>query len=154
LGYVTDWEKYNLMEGEANIFFEDAYIGKTILDVRYIKDTLSVSLGRDKSVQVNREKIKDLTSQKLIGAKKEDSKAWRFSVGNNRTQEIHLVLLDQVPVPTLDEIELDVKELSGAIWNKETGEIRWELDMGSKTNQEVELKYAVKYPKYQNLILE
>lgn len=154
LGYVTDWEKYNLMEGEANIFFEDAYIGKTILDVRYLKDTLNVSLGRDKGVQVNREKIKELTSQKFIGAKKEDSKAWRFSVRNNKAQKIHLVLLDQVPVPTLDEIELDVKELSGGIWDKETGEIKWELDLGSKTNQEVELKYTVKYPKYQDLILE
>lgn len=154
MGYVTDWEKYNLLEGEANIFFEDNYIGKTILDVRHIKDTLSVSLGRDKGVQVNREKIKDLTSQRIIGTKKEESKAWRFSVRNTKAQEIHLVILDQVPVPTLNEIELDVKDLSGGKWNKETGEIRWELDLDSKTNRDVELKYAVKYPKYQNLILE
>lgn len=154
MGYVTDWEKYNLLEGEANIFFEDAYIGKTILDVRYMKDTLNVSLGRDKGVQVNREKIKDLTSQKIIGTKKEESKAWRFSVRNTKAQEIHLVILDQVPVPTLNEIELDVKDLSRGKWNKETGEIRWELDLDSKTNRDVELKYAVKYPKNQNLILE
>ena len=28
---ISDWEKYNLLEGEANIFFEDTYIGKTLL---------------------------------------------------------------------------------------------------------------------------
>ena len=154
LGYVTDWEKYKLLEGEANIFFEDTYIGKSILDVRFIKDTLSVSLGRDKGVVVNREKIKDLTSQKLIGAKKEETRAWRISVKNNKSQDIKMILLDQVPVPTLDEIELDLKEVSRGKWNEESGEIKWELELDSKESKDVVLRYAVKYPKYQNLIFD
>ena len=154
IGYITNWEQYNLLEGEANIFFEDTYIGKSILDVRFIKDTLSVSLGRDKGVVVNREKIKDLTSQKLIGAKKEETRAWRISVRNNKSQDIKMVLLDQVPVPTLEEIELDVKETSRGVRNEETGEIKWELKLDSKENQELILKYTVKYPKYQNLVFE
>ena len=154
LGYVTDWEKYKLLEGEANIFFEDTYIGKSILDVRFIKDTLSVSLGRDKGVVVNREKIKDLTTQKLIGAKKEETRAWRISVKNNKTQDIKMVLLDQVPVSTLEEIEIDIKDASRGVWNEETGEIKWELELDSKESKDLDLKYAIKYPKHQNLIFD
>jgi len=154
LGYVTDWEQYNLLEGEANIFFEDTYIGKSVLDVRFISDTLSISLGRDKSVSVNREKIKDLTSWKLIGNKKEDTRAWRISVKNNKTQSIHMVLLDQVPVPTIEELELDVKELSGGKRDKDTGEIKWTLDIKPKESKEVDLRYTLKYPKDRNIILE
>jgi uncharacterized protein (TIGR02231 family) len=154
LAYVTDWEQYRLLEGEANIFFEDTYIGKSILDVRFVKDTLSVSLGRDKGVLVQREKIKDLTSKKLIGTKKEETRAWRISVRNNKSQDIKMVLLDQVPVPTLNEIELDVKGTSKGKWNKETGEIRWELELDSKKHQDLELRYSIKYPKHQNLIFD
>jgi len=154
LGYITNWEQYNLLEGEANIFFEDTYIGKSILDVRFISDTLSVSLGRDKSVSVNREKIKDLTSWKLIGNKKEESRAWKISVKNNKTQTINMVLLDQVPVPTIEELELNVKDLSGGKRNEETGEIKWMLRLKPKESKEVDLKYSLKYPKYQNIILE
>jgi hypothetical protein len=154
LAYVTNWESLKLLEGEANIFFEDTYIGKSILDVRFVKDTLSVSLGRDKGVVVQREKIKDLTSKKFIGTKKEETRAWRISVRNNKTQDIKMVLLDQVPVPTLNEIELDVKGTSKGKWNKETGEIRWELELDSKKHQDLELRYAIKYPKHQNLILD
>ena len=154
LGYVTDWEKYKLLEGEANIFFEDTYIGKSILDVRFIKDTLSVSLGRDKGVVVTREKIKDLTTQKLIGAKKEETRAWRISVKNNKTQDIKMVLLDQVPVSTLEEIEIDIKDASRGVWNEETGEIKWELELDSKESKDLDLKYAIKYPKHRNLIFE
>ncbi len=133
---------------------EDTYIGKSILDVRFISDTLSVSLGRDKSVSVNREKIKDLTSWKLIGNKKEESRAWKISVKNNKTQTISMVLLDQVPVPTIEELELDIKDLSGGKRNEETGEIKWMLKLKPKESKEVDLKYSLKYPKYQNIILE
>lgn len=154
LGYITNWEQYKLLEGEANIFFEGSYIGKSILDVRFISDTLSVSLGRDKSVSVNREKIKDLTSWKFIGNKKEESRAWKITIKNNKTQAIQMVLLDQVPVPTLAELELDIKDLSGGKRNKETGEIRWSLKLKSMESKEVELKYSLKYPKYQSIILE
>jgi len=154
LGYITNWEQYNLLEGEANIFFEDTYIGKSILDVRFISDTLSVSLGRDKSVSVNREKIKDLTSWKFIGNKKEESRAWKISVKNNKTQTINMVLLDQVPVPTIEELELDIKDLSGGKRNEETGEIKWILKLKPKESKEVDLKYSLKYPKYQSIILD
>jgi len=154
LGYVTDWEQYKLMEGEANIFFEDTYIGKSILDVRFISDTLEVSLGRDKSVIVNREKIKDLTSWKFIGTKKEDTRAWRISVRNNKSQPIKMVLLDQVPVPTLEEIELDVEELSKGKRNKVTGEIKWELQLDPNESTEIDLRYSLKYPKNRTLVID
>jgi hypothetical protein len=57
-------------------------------------------------------------------------------------------------VSTLEEIEVDVKELSRGNRNEETGEIKWILELDPKENQELILKYAVKYPKYQDLILE
>jgi len=154
LGYITNWEQYNLLEGEANIFFEDTYIGKSILDVRFVSDTLSISLGRDKSVSVNREKIKDLTSWKLIGSKKEETRAWKITMKNNKTQAINMVLLDQVPVPTIEELELNIKDLSGGKRNEDSGEIKWMLKLDPKESKEVNLKYSLKYPKYQNIILE
>jgi len=154
LGYITNWEQYKLLEGEANIFFEDTYIGKSILDVRFISDTLSVSLGRDKSVSVNREKIKDLTSWKFIGNKKEESRAWKITVKNNKSQTINMVLLDQVPVPTIEELELDIKGLSGGKRNEDSGEVRWTLKLKPMESKEVELKYSLKYPKYQSIILD
>ena len=67
---IVDWEKYSLLEGEANIFFEDSYVGKTLLNLSAATDTLSISLGKDKNVSVNREKVKDYTTKQFIGSKK------------------------------------------------------------------------------------
>jgi hypothetical protein len=151
---VVEWEKYNLLEGEANIFFEDTYVGKSLLDVRYATDTLKISLGRDKNVSVNREKVKEYTSKQFIGTKKEETRDWMTSVKNNKSQKINMMIIDQVPVSTAEEIEVDVQKISGAVHNTETGEIKWVFTLEPKEKKDVELKYAVKYPKNQYLIVE
>lgn len=151
---IVDWEKYNLLEGEANVFFEDTYVGKTLMDVRYASDTLEISLGRDKKVSVNREKIKDFTNKQFIGNKKEETRAWKTTVKNNKTQSINMIILDQVPVSTIEEIEVFVQNNSGAKQDSETGEIKWEFELKPNDKKDFELRYSVKYPKYRNLIVE
>lgn len=154
MAYATNWEKLNLLEGEANLFFEDTFIGKSLLDVRTAGDTLTISLGRDKSVQVKREKQKESSSKQFIGNKKEETKAWTITVKNNKKQLINLVLYDQIPVPTLEEIDLQVNQISGAKYNKETGELKWELQLAPLESKVLEIKYTLKYPKGHQLIVD
>lgn len=151
---IIDWEKYSLLEGEANVFFEETYVGKTLLDVRYATDTLEISLGRDKKVSVNREKIKDFTTKQFIGNKKEETRTWKTTVKNNKNQEINMIVLDQVPVSTAEDIEVNVLNISGAKHDLETGELKWEFTLNPVDKRELDLKYSVKYPKYRNLIIE
>lgn len=151
---IIDWEKYNLLEGEANVFFEDTYVGKTLMDVRYAADTLEISLGRDKKVSVNREKVKDFTNKQFIGNKKEDTRAWRTTVKNNKGQTIRMMLIDQVPVSTLEDIEVNVENISGAKLDSENGKISWEFELNPAEKKEFDLLYSVKYSKYRNLIVE
>jgi len=151
---IIDWEKYNLLEGEANLFFEGTYVGKTLLDVRYVSDTLKISLGRDKEISVNREKIKNFTEKQFVGSKKEETIVWKTTAKNNKDMSINMIIIDQVPVSTIEEIEVDVQNISGAKHNSETGEIKWEFELTPKDKKDLELKYSVKYPKFRNLIIE
>lgn len=154
MAYVADWEKYNLLEGEASVFFEDTYVGKSLLDVRFVADTLTLSLGRDKNVVVKREKLRDFTTRQFIGAKKEEVKAWNLSVKNNKSQKINMVVVDQVPVSTLEEIEVETKTISGGEHNTQTGEITWKFTLDPAGMKDFELKYGVKYPKNRSLGIE
>lgn len=154
LADILNWEKYSLLEGEANVFFEDTYVGKTLLDVRYAADTLQLSLGRDKQVVVNRTKNKEFTSKQFIGSKKKEIRAWQIEVKNNKAQVIQLSLLDQVPVSTREEIEVEVLKTSGAKHNRESGQITWQLELKPGQTEDVELKYSVEYPKSRVLYIE
>lgn len=151
---IVDWEKYSLLEGEANIFFEDSYVGKTLLNLSNATDTLSISLGKDKNVSVNREKVKDFTTKQFIGNKKEETRSWLTTVKNNKNQPVSMIILDQTPVSTLEEIEVQIQDLSTGKHDKETGEVKWEFNLEPSAKKEFTLKYSVKYPKDRKLIIE
>ena len=151
---VSNWEQYNLLEGEANLFFEGTYVGKTLLDVRYAADTLQISLGRDKNISVKREKIKEFSTKKFIRSKKKESRGWDIDIKNNKSQQINMLLYDQVPVSTLEEIKVEVSETSGGKHHFKSGEIKWELTIGPNESKKFSLNYFVKYPKNRKLIIE
>ncbi len=154
LANIPNWEKYNLLDGEANVFFEDTYIGKSLLDLRFASDTLQISLGIDKKVSVKREKIKDYSVKRSLGKNKEETLAWKTTVKNNKNQEIKMMLIDQVPVSARNEIEVNILNQSGAKYNSERGEIKWEFQLQPSLKKELELKYTVKYPKLRQLVIE
>lgn len=151
---ASDWQKYNLLDGEANVFFEDTYVGKTVLDLRNIGDTLSLSLGRDKNISVKRELLKDYTTKKLFGSKKEDTRSWKISTRNGKQQPIDIVILDQVPVSQNNEIEVEVEKQSGGRLNAETGEVKWVFTLKPAEKKDLKLRYKVKYNKDKILNVE
>ena len=151
---IVDWEKYNLLEGEANVFFEDTYTGKTLLDVRYMSDTLTISLGKDKGVSIKREIQKQFTTRQFLGNKKEETKTWLISIKNNKQQNINISLLDQIPVSTLEEIEVKPINISNGKLDSETGIIKWDFQLKTTEKKDIDLKYSVQYPKFRTLIIE
>ncbi|WKN32350.1 mucoidy inhibitor MuiA family protein [Porifericola rhodea] len=144
---ITDWEKYNLLEGEVSLFFEHTYIGKSLLDVRFVKDTLDVSLGRDRNVVVERIKVQDYTKKRFIGSKQEDSRGWRLEAKNNKVLGINLTVYDQIPVSRVSDIEVEAEELSEAKIKEETGIVQWNLTIPANSSASKVIRYNVKYPK-------
>jgi len=129
-------------------------VGKSLLDLREATDTLQISLGNDKQVSIKREKVKAFTTRQFIGNKKEETKAWKITVRNNKKQQINMVVYDQVPVSTLEEIKVEVDKNNGAHFNTKTGEIKWNFSLTPNSKKDFNLKYNIKYPKYRNLIIE
>ena len=152
---VNDWEKYNLLEAEANIYFEDTFTGTTLIDTRVTQKELEISLGIDKNVTITRNKEKDFTTKQFIGNKKEESRIWNYSLKNNKNEPINIIVLDQIPISKSEQIkiELDNNITKGDLNNK-TGEIKWKLNLLQKEVKNLKLKYAVKHPKSYTLNLD
>jgi len=151
---ISDWESLNLLNGEANIYFGNTFTGKTNLVTSQLSDTLNVSLGTDMSITVNREKRKDFTRTRLIGANRQETMSFLISVRNNKNKDITITVFDQVPVSQNNSIDVEPVELSGGRLNSVTGEVQWELQLGPRQTGELILTYTVKYPKNQKVILE
>lgn len=147
LGQAVDWEKLNLLPGEANIIFEGTYVGKSMIDPNSTLDTLSLTLGRDKRVIVKREKMVDFSSVKFIGANKKQVFTYDITVRNNKKEKISLLLKDQYPLSSNNDIEVELLESSGAEINSELGILNWHLNLLAGESKKVRISYSIKYPK-------
>jgi hypothetical protein len=151
---IVEWDQYNLLEGEANIFFEDLYLGRSILDVRFVTDTLNVSLGRDKGILVNREKVRDFYKENFIGNKKVESRAFLITVQNNKAQAVNIILKDQIPVSRVKDIEVQKVDVGDGRLNETTGEVSWPIRLAPGEKKEISLQYAVKFDRLKKLRIE
>ncbi|HUX56045.1 MAG TPA: DUF4139 domain-containing protein [Bacteroidales bacterium] len=151
---ITDWEKLSLQSGEATLYFENSFVGKSYLNVNQLTDTLTISLGTDNSILVKREKRKDFTSKRVIGANKTETFSFLLTIRNNKLSPVKITLNDQIPVSSNSGITVEAIELSGGRHNRETGEIEWDLEIQPQETKQIILTYSVKYPKDKTVILE
>ncbi|HQK69846.1 MAG TPA: DUF4139 domain-containing protein, partial [Bacteroidales bacterium] len=151
---ITDWAKQSLLSGEANLYFENTYVGKSQLDINQLSDTLSISLGTDPGILIKREKRKDFTSKKIIGANKTDIYSFLITLRNNKATAVRITVNDQIPVSSNSQITVEAVELSGGKLNNETGLVTWDLELRPGETKELVLTYSVRYPKNQTIILE
>jgi uncharacterized protein (TIGR02231 family) len=153
-GNIPDWAKQNLIGGEATLYFENTFVGKSNLNVNQLKDTLTVSLGNDNSILVKREKRKDFTSTRVFGSNKTETYSFLITVRNNKSNLIKITVNDQIPISSNSGIEVNPVELSGGRHNSQTGEIKWDLEIKPQETKQLILTYSVKYPKDKTIILE
>lgn len=150
---ITDWEDLDLLPAQTNIFYEGTYVGQGYIDVRNVKDTFNLSLGRDKKVVVRRELDKKMCSVKTIGTNIREQFEYKISIRNTRKENIELVLLDQIPVSNDKSIEIDDKKYDGGSYNEITGAVEWKLNLEPSATKEVRIGYTVKFPKGKKLNL-
>lgn len=147
LAEISDYSKYNLLPGEANIIFEGLYVGKTYINANQTSDTLNLSMGRDKKISIKREKVVDKSGTKFLSSKKEQTFTYDIIVRNNKKESVQLLLKDQYPLSSDKEIEVTLKESNTAKINTETGILTWELSLNPGETRKVRISYIIKYPK-------
>lgn len=151
---ITNWQDYDLQSGEASLYFEGTYLGKTYLDLSDATDTLTVSLGKDNGIKISRKPVKEFTAKKWIGSNQTDTRTFDISIRNNKKIPVNITVTDQFPVSTNKEISVDDMKADGANVDKETGIITWTITLQPGEEKIVTKSYSVKYPKGRKVVLE
>jgi DNA-binding ferritin-like protein (Dps family) len=151
---VTNWQELNLFDGELNLFFEGAYLGKSLLDLQSASDTLDISLGKDKGIVINRKKLKEFSSKQLLSNYKKENRAYDIIVKNNKPYPVEITVLDQLPISNDKEITVEDEYYAEASVDKNTNIVKWIFNLPSKTEKKLQIKYQVRYPKNEFLQLE
>lgn len=147
VSYLTKWNDFNFLPGEANTYFQNSFIGKTYIDPNISKDTLTLSLGRDKGINVERKPIKDYTEDKFLSSDIERTFAYEIITRNNKNKAATVLVEDRIPVSKNEDIVVKLIESSGAVYIKETGMVKWNVSVEPGKSVVKKLVFSVRYPK-------
>lgn len=153
IAQITDLDKLNLIPGNATIFHDGSYLGNTYINPASMRDTMDLSLGKTNNISVKRTLMKNNTKERVIGDKIVKTFAYQIEVNNRNSEQVELLIEDQVPLSRNDEIEVEIEKIDKGKLNKITGIISWDSKVKPNGSNRYEIIYTVKYEKNKNINL-
>jgi TonB-dependent SusC/RagA subfamily outer membrane receptor len=154
IGKISNWYKAELSDGDVNVYLENSYVGKSLINTEQFKDTLDISFGIDNNLSIKRERIAEYTENQFIGSNRKETIGFKITTRNNKPYPVTTKIIDQIPVSTNREIQVEPLVISGGKLDVETGKIVWELTLNPNESKDFIIKYSVKYPKDKKVIIE
>ncbi|WP_272664864.1 DUF4139 domain-containing protein [Providencia sp. PROV174] len=150
---IDNWQSLNLLNGNANIYYGNTYIGNFMINANQLVDTLRIPFGVDKSIQVSREpneKIKKKPS--FMGSTIQQTESYLVKVKNMHAKPVELTVYDQIPLSEDSEIKVSEIEDKSAVTNKSTGEIAWDITLEPNEEKQISFSYTLSYPKDKQIL--
>ncbi len=144
---TTGFQDLGFLNGTANIYFDDAFVGTTNILDNVTNDTLVLPLGTDPKVSVEFRQVKTFTADKKLTGKRVKSYSNLIVLKNNRKEAIELEIEDQIPVSRNKEIEVETEDLDNGQLDVETGIIKWKLNLSASGSKKFNPRFLIRFPK-------
>lgn len=145
---LSDYEKYNLLPGEATVTFNNTFVGRTRLRPNDTESQITLTLTTEPRMTVKREKQKDYCSTKHVGNSTTVTQSYLITVKNNLNKSAKLTLKEQYPISNDKDIEVkDVTVTPKATYDKtDIGVVTWDVELNPGETRTFTVTYSVKYP--------
>ena len=150
---LSDYEKYNLLPGDATVTFNNTFVGKTRLRPNETESQITLTLTTEPRMTVKREKQKDFCSTKHVGNNTTVTQSYLITVKNNLNRSAKLTLKEQYPISNDKDIEVkDVTVTPAATYDKkDIGVVTWDVELQAGETRTFTVTYSVKYPTDRNI---
>ncbi|MBO7494128.1 MAG: mucoidy inhibitor MuiA family protein [Bacteroidales bacterium] len=145
---LSDYEKYNLLPGEATVTFNNTFVGRTRLRPNDTESQITLTLTTEPRMTVKREKQKDFCSTKHVGNSTTVTQSYLITVKNNLNRTAKLTLKEQYPISNDKDIEVkDVTITPKATYDKsDIGVVTWDVELQAGETRTFTVTYSVKHP--------
>jgi Domain of unknown function (DUF4139)/N-terminal domain of unknown function (DUF4140) len=141
--------EYLFLAGPVNVFFDNSFVALSHIPLVFPQDTLSVNLGVDEGIRVERKLISRYTE--ITGTFTKSTKItydFILTAKNLRKHAIMLSLKDQVPISQNEKIIVEVLEPKPKQkMTDENGIFDWKLLLQPDEKQTIKLKFSIEAPR-------
>lgn len=149
---VLNKTPYPLLAGEASIFNDAVFVGKSHLKTVSSGEEFDLYFGSDDQVKVKREVAK---VRKKAGIISSNSVTYHVSMDldNFKKRAVSVSLLDQLPLPGNAEIKVSLEEASPKPGEtKDDGTLVWKVDLAPGEKKRVSYDIVIEYPKGREIV--
>lgn len=151
--YITNWQNLGLIPGKSSIYFQNAYISNSFLNPYTIEDSLTLDLGFDKNIILERKKINEERKNLTLSNRKSAEFHYQLTVKNNKNIPINILIEDQYPIAYDQQIKIENKLNDKAKINEKEGKLIWETQIPAKNSLTTNNIYEISFPKKYRLNL-
>ncbi len=149
---VENRATYPLLPGKLNIFSGGNFIGSSLLNKVASGEKYEVHFGADDQIVVKREEMKRHKEAGIFG-KNRMTYRYRIEVQNLRKGERTVLVRDQLPLSTNEEIKVSLEEPSVTPDEvKDDGTVTWKLVLKPGEKREVTFGIIIEYPKDREVV--
>jgi uncharacterized protein (TIGR02231 family) len=140
-----------LLPGPVSVFRDDSFIGTGRLGLLRPGETHKFSFGIDDKVRVTYRLVEGERSREgLINRERRQERLYRTEVVNHHARPIEITVLDQMPVPRDERIEVELLKQSTKPTQKDVeerkGVLAWTESYAQGEERAIVFGYAVTYP--------
>lgn len=150
---VKDWENLNLLNGRANIYYMNSFVGNSYINTNELTELLSIPFGIDKNIQISRVNNEKIRKEPIfIGTTIEQKESYTIKVRNTYNSPVKVTIYDQLPLSQENNINVSDAVYKDGVLDKDTGEIEWNITLGAKEEKSLPLNYTLSYPKNRQIM--
>ncbi|WP_162128316.1 mucoidy inhibitor MuiA family protein [Flavobacterium phycosphaerae] len=150
---VKDWNKYDLLPGDASIYTEGSYAGTTYINPYQTEEELVISMGVDSNLIIERKQLNNTKDKSFLGGTRIIDRNYEITLRNNKSTDVAVKIYDRIPISENKEIKVEKENTDGATYDEKTGILYWQVTLSPKQALKKQLAYQVKYPKNKKINL-
>ena len=143
---IKDWKRTGFLSGQANIFYENSYVGKSFVNPKTTDKDFLLSLGKDINIRADKKLVKDFREESFLGNNVTRTFNYEIILKNNKEKTCPLIVEDQIPISKNEKIKVKVIETSNAAYSPRSGKLVWKLKLKPGEKKILKLNFSVTYP--------
>jgi uncharacterized protein (TIGR02231 family) len=147
LAYIPNWHTLSLIDGNAAIYLQDAFIGNIYINSRYTGEEYPLSFGIDNRISIKRIKKQDFSSENKLASEKKEKLTYEFVIRNNLATDIEVEVLDQIPISKNKNVKVILEDKGDGEYIENIGLVKWMVPVSAGKSNTVKLSYELRYPK-------
>lgn len=150
---VTNNSPSPLMPGQANLFFDDEFIGSTRLDYAPVGEEMELLLGVEERVKVERELAKRDVDKALLRDVRQLRYGYKVELENLTKDEINIEVHDHIPVARHEEIKVKLERISpNPAEHSDLNLMEWQLTLAPGGKQTIQYEFQVQHPRNMQVV--